>query len=191
MNIVVPKKQVDGLSNRKECETNTDKSASGVEMKTLNILGDNRFETFSKTRTGCRGIVVNDGKILVSREVNVDLWLIPGGGLEEGEKLAECCAREVLEETGFIVEPVEEYLLVNEYYEEYKYVTHYFICRMVGIGQQNLTDEEKQRGLIPKWLDLQDLLSIFSEHQKYAETNEMKRGMYLREYTALKEFLGA
>ena len=160
-------------------------------MKELDILGDNCFETFSKTRTGCRGIVVNDGKILVSRETNVDLWLIPGGGLEDGETLVECCAREVLEETGFIIEPVEEYLLVNEYYEEYKYVTHYFICKMVGLGHQNLTEEEKSRGLVPKWLDLQDLLSIFSEHQKYAKTNEMKRGMYLREYTALKEFLEA
>ena len=160
-------------------------------MKELDILGDNRFEMFSKMRTGCRGIVVNDGNILVSREANVDLWLIPGGGLEDGETLGECCAREVLEETGFIIEPVEEYLLVNEYYEEYKYVTHYFICKMVGIGHQNLTEEEKSRGLVPKWLDLQDLLSIFSEHQKYAKTNEMKRGMYLREYTALKEFLEA
>ena len=54
-----------------------------------------------------------------------------------------------------------------------------------------LTEEEKSRGLIPKWLDLQELLSIFSEHQKYAETNEMKRGAYLREYTALEEFIVA
>ena len=160
-------------------------------MKELDILGDNRFETFSKKRTGCRGIVVNNGKILVSREANVDYWLIPGGGLEEGETLAECWVREVLEETGYIIEPVEEYLLVNEYYEEYKYVTHYFICKMIGVGHQNLTEEEKSRGLIPKWLDLQELLSIFSEHQKYAETNEMKRGAYLREYTALKEYLVA
>ena len=158
-------------------------------MKELDILGDNRFETFSKTRTGCRGIIINNGKILASREVNVDYWLIPGGGLEGGETLAECCAREVLEETGCIVEPMEEYLLVNEYYEEYKYVTHYFICKMVGMSHQNLTEEEKSRGLVPKWLDLQELLSIFSEHQKYAETNEMKRGAYLREYTALQEYL--
>ena len=42
-------------------------------MKELDILGDNRFETFSKTRTGCRGIVVNDGKILAYREVKAIL----------------------------------------------------------------------------------------------------------------------
>ena len=42
-------------------------------MKELDILGDNRFETFSKTRTGCRGIAVNDGKILAYREVKAIL----------------------------------------------------------------------------------------------------------------------
>ena len=42
-------------------------------MKELDILGDNRFETFSKTQTGCRGIAVNDGKILASREVKAIL----------------------------------------------------------------------------------------------------------------------
>lgn len=56
-------------------------------METLEILGDNRFEMVSKTRTGCWGIVVRDGRILVSREVNVDYWLILGGGLEAGETL--------------------------------------------------------------------------------------------------------
>lgn len=31
-------------------------------MKTISIYGDNRFETYTKVRTACRGIVVRDGK---------------------------------------------------------------------------------------------------------------------------------
>ena len=42
-------------------------------MNGLDILGDNRFETFSRTRTGCREIVISDGKILFSREVKAIL----------------------------------------------------------------------------------------------------------------------
>ena len=158
-------------------------------MKKLEILGDNHCETYSKIRTGCRGIVVRDGRMLVSREVNVDLWMIPGGGLEVGETLEECCEREVQEETGFIVKPVEEHVLVSEYYKKYKYVTHYFICNMVGKSSQNLTEEEVRSGLVPEWVDLQKLLTIFSEYRKYAETDEIKCGIYLREYMALKEYL--
>ena len=37
-------------------------------MKTAEILGANRFETFSKTRAGSRAVVVRDGMILLSRE---------------------------------------------------------------------------------------------------------------------------
>ena len=84
-------------------------------MKEMDILGVNRFETYSKTRIGCRGIVIQDGNLLVSREEISDYWMLPGGGLENGETLSECCAREVLEETGYLVEPIEEFLVMNEY----------------------------------------------------------------------------
>ena len=36
-------------------------------------------------RKGCRGIVVKDGKVLLSHELNSKQYLIPGGGLEEVE----------------------------------------------------------------------------------------------------------
>ena len=160
-------------------------------MKEIDILGANRFETYSKTRTGCRGIVLQDGKLLVSREEISDYWILPGGSLEKGETLVECCTREVLEETGYLVEPIEEFLVMNEYYEEYRYVSHFFICKVVGNGEQKLTTAEKMRGLIPKWVDVQTFVNIVSRHQEYAATNEEKRGAYLREYTAITEYLNA
>ena len=147
-------------------------------MKEMDILGVNRFETYSKTRIGCRGIVIQDGKLLVSREEISDYWMLPGGGLENGETLSECCAREVLEETGYLVEPIEEFLVLNEYYEEYRYISHFFICKVVGKGEQKLTPVEKMRGLVPKWVDIQFFIDVVSKHQEYAATNEEKRGAY-------------
>ena len=160
-------------------------------MKEIDILGANRFETYSKTRIGCRGIVVQDGKLLVSREEISDYWMLPGGGLEKDETLTECCVREVLEETGYLVEPIEEFLVLNEYYEEYRYISHFFICKVVGQGKQQPTAVEKMRGLIPKWVDIQFFADIVSKYQEYAATNEEKRGAYLREYTAITEYLKA
>ena len=158
-------------------------------MKTVEILGANRFETYSKTRAGSRAVVVRDGKILLSHETISGWWLVPGGGMEEGETPEACCIRETEEETGFIVKPLRQFLTLYEYYEEYRYISHYFICEMKGMGKMHLTDAEKRRGLEPQWLPLQEAVSIFSRHQEYAYVSEEKRCSYLREYTALKEYL--
>jgi CubicO group peptidase (beta-lactamase class C family)/8-oxo-dGTP pyrophosphatase MutT (NUDIX family) len=158
-------------------------------MKTVEILGANRFETYTKTREGDRAIIVQDGKILLTHELNSGWWLIPGGGQEEGETPEDCVVREVEEETGYLVRPARRFLFMNEYYEEYHYMGYYFICEVTGKGQMNLTDVEKQRGLQSEWIPLQDAIELFSKHESYALENEEKRGSYQREYTALKEYM--
>ena len=160
-------------------------------MKEIEILGANRFETFTKTRTGCRAVILREGKILLSHETGTGWWLVPGGGLEPGETPEECCIREVEEETGLLVKPLRQFLTLYEYYEEYRYISHYFICEITGRGQMHLTENEAARGLEPAWLPLSEAIELFSKHQSYADTNEEKRGSYQREYTALTEFLQA
>ena len=54
-------------------------------METITIFGENRFDAHSRVRVACRGIVVRDGMILLTYEVNSDQWFIPGGGLEKGD----------------------------------------------------------------------------------------------------------
>lgn len=160
-----------------------------MTVKTIEIHGANAHKTFSKTRVGCRGIVLKDSRMLISHEVNPDYYSIPGGGLEKNETLEECCVREVREETGYIVKPDCHFLTLNEYYEEYKYTSHYFICDIIGKSEQNLTAAEMKRGLIPEWICPDKILEIFSKHNDFAAASEDKRGAYLREYTALTEYL--
>ena len=38
----------------------------------------------------------------------------------------------------------------------------------------------------PKWITIDETISIFSNHESYRNVDEMRRGMYYREYTALK-----
>ena len=160
-------------------------------MKQVDIFGTNRYATYTKTRVGCRGIVLKDGKLLVSREEVSDYWMLPGGGLEAGETPEACCIREVREETGYLVEPIEELFVINEYYKEYRYISHYYRCRVTGEGEQSLTETEKARGLVARWVDVPFFVDAVSKHETYAETNEDKRGSYLREYTAITEYLSS
>ena len=94
-------------------------------MKEIEILGENRFDTFTKTREGSRAIIVQDGMILLSHETISGWYLVPGGGLENDETPVDCCVREVEEETGIIVRPLHQFLTLYEYYEEYRYISYY------------------------------------------------------------------
>ena len=61
-------------------------------------------------RVGVGGVVVADGRVLLARRAKPPLlgrWSIPGGTVELGETLEEALVREMAEETGLEVEPLE------------------------------------------------------------------------------------
>ena len=158
-------------------------------VKVIEIFDEpTKSREYKYKREGCRGIVINNGKILLSYERDVDQYLIPGGGIEDDESLVDCCKRELAEETGSIVEPHTHYLTLEEYYNECYFISHYFICDRVGECKSSLTDEEKARGLVPLWLDIDEAIRIFSEYESYKGTNEMRFGAYYREWLALTEY---
>lgn len=121
-----------------------------------------------------RGILIKDDKILLTYEVNTDQYFIPGGGLENDESSEECCVRELAEETGCIVKTKEQYLTINEYYEEWLFVSHYYICDYIGETERKLTEREIEVGLEPRWISIKEAIELFSKHQDYArEYNDL------------------
>ena len=65
----------------------------------------------------------------------------------------------------------------------------YFFGAVTGSCERRLTDRERAAGMEPRWLPVKEALAIFSRHADYADTDEMRRGLYLREHTALSELL--
>lgn len=155
-------------------------------MQIKQIHGKNAFNSFTKTRTACRGVVIDNGKLLLSYETVTDQWMLPGGGLEGNESHSQCCAREVAEETGFTVKPYECYLELWEFYEEYKYITKFFLCTVEGHCERKLTRRELAVKMEPKWLPLEQAIAIFAKHEAYDGIDEERRGIYQREWEALK-----
>ena len=156
-------------------------------MKTIEIFGENREPTVKKRIEGCRGILIHGGMILLSYEKNNDQWMIPGGGLEAGESLEECCKRELAEETGVNVDAHTHFLTLEEYYHEYYFRSNYFLCGYLGECERHLTEAEAIRGLEPRWIAFEEALKIFGSYEAYKNTDEMRYGMYYREYLALTE----
>ncbi len=158
-------------------------------MRSIEIVGDDYIGHYEKERTACRGLIVKGDQILMSYEVNTDQWMIPGGGLEDGEDDRECVIREIEEETGVIAEPGECALEINEYYHDWKFASRYFICKVVGTGNRRLTENEMRKGMEPRWIAIEEIKKIFSGYADYHDRDSMRSGLYKREYTALCQLL--
>ena len=158
--------------------------------KIIDIIGANYFGKWTKTRTACRSIVIRDGKLLLSYETATGQWMLPGGGLEAGEDERECCVRETAEETGYRIRVSGCVLEIDEYYEDFRWVNRYFFGEVTGQVPPRLTAREQEVGMEPRWLPLEEIIRIFSGHASWADTDEMRRGMYLREHTALRKLCG-
>jgi 8-oxo-dGTP diphosphatase len=85
-------------------------------------------------------VIVQEGRVLLvqrGREPLKGRWSIPGGLIEIGEMLHEALVREVREETGLEVEPIELVELLDRIHREgervrYHYVIADYLCRVVG-----------------------------------------------------------
>lgn len=93
----------------------------------------------------CAGaLVVKDGKVLLGRRA-VDpargYWDIPGGFLNPWEHPADGAVREVAEETGLRVRPVQLLTVVIDTYADRDYTLNtYYIAEVIG-GQESPADD--------------------------------------------------
>ena len=119
-----------------------------------------------------RRTVVKDGYFKPARLVlYVVLIALIGGcyGFEHMSYKANIASDELktYKEYSILRSAVVDYPLY-EYYEEYRYISHYFVCEAAGVGRMRLTDAEARRGVTPQWLPLQQAIDIFSRHQSYS-----------------------
>jgi 8-oxo-dGTP pyrophosphatase MutT (NUDIX family) len=108
----------------------------------------------------------DDGRVLTMQRPG-GAWCLPGGNADPGEGPEETVVREVREETGLDVEPVE---LVDAYelpagtdYDPHGAITLVYRCEQVG-GDLALSHE----GDALQWQAVADVPEWFFDHERYA-----------------------
>ncbi|SES14775.1 ADP-ribose pyrophosphatase YjhB, NUDIX family [Butyrivibrio fibrisolvens] len=168
------------------------KEFGNTPVKQMRLINDDFVGHIDRLRHACRGILVQDGKVLLCHEPGSGLYIIPGGGVEGHENYADCCEREMLEETGYKTKAVKEYLDIEELFDVWRHINHYYICEIVeDTGVQHLTEAEKLAGYTNAWVPIGEALDIFGKYEDYHYKDIAVYGLYKREYAALKEYKSA
>lgn len=125
------------------------------------------MELIEKVSAG--GLIIKDDQVLVLYVPSHDETVFPKGIVESDESFEETAIREILEETGYHVEVVDE-LGSNTYeFEEfgkrYRKTVHYFLMKLVDekeIPQPNLQPGEEFEAV---WLPINQALEKLT-HQE-------------------------
>ena len=110
-------------------------------------------------RNSAKALVINDGKMLAIKIKDSDgeFYIMPGGGQDTDESLADCVCREVREEVGIQIECGELLFVIEGIHgERFHRVDLVFNCKYIDcIKDAVLCGDTNQIGF--DWLDISTL----------------------------------
>jgi 8-oxo-dGTP pyrophosphatase MutT (NUDIX family) len=106
---------------------------------------------------GARGVIIDDGRILLIQRSDNGRWALPAGAMEVGEDMAGCAVREVWEETGlratdltpFALYTGPGYTYTNEWLHTYQMIMMSFRIDAWAGDLVRVTDETLDARFFP------------------------------------------
>lgn len=116
------------------------------------------------------GLIYNEmeEKVLMVQNIGAG-WTLPGGAVEIGETLEQAVIREVMEETGLIVE-IEKLVAINEAFFEQKNEHVLFITFKVNVLEGECSIQDKEEIGEIKWMDLRTANILMPYHPNGVES---------------------
>ncbi len=141
-------------------------------------------------RQAVRAIIFKDDKLLLINTKKGD-YKFPGGGIEQDESHSEALTREVIEETGYLVDRVNELvgIVIEKKPDEFdstkifEMKSYYYLCD-IGRKQveQTLDEYEAEQEFKPMWIALNEALSKnyeLIEHESNGSNSWIKREAFV------------
>ncbi len=100
---------------------------------------------------GVGAVLIHEGRVLLIKRGKEPLrgrWVVPGGTVEVGETLEQALVREVQEETGLVVRPLEVVLVFDRIERDgdtvrYHYVIVDYLCEYVSGAPRAASDADE------------------------------------------------
>lgn len=123
-------------------------------------------------RPSAYGIVIKDGKVLMSKQFG-DSYDLPGGGVDLGEDIESAVLREIKEETGIDASTPKNIGVENNFFhsahgnkKSYHSILIYYSCSFEGgeLSMEGFDEYEKEYADIAEWIPIEsiDTLKIAS-----------------------------
>jgi 8-oxo-dGTP diphosphatase len=124
-------------------------------------------------RTRATSVIIKDGKLLMIHRLNngEEYWVLPGGGVEEGEEIKKAVLRELEEETSIIAELKDELLEFTDSRGDKHFL---FLCEYVSgepklhADSEEANNRDANQSYSPEWVEISRLpeLTIYPTEEK-------------------------
>ena len=140
------------------------------------VLYGDRISKGAELRVGSCAVIFDETrqKVLLTKRADNGLWCLPGGKMDSGESIEECCTREVVEETGLEVRTKrligvysnKDLLVVYSDGNKSQIVVLSFEAEIIG-GKIGLSEETTDFGYFS--LDEIESMSMHGRHKERVE----------------------
>ncbi len=169
-----------------------DKNKIIAIIKDSDVGYQNKDLNNPEIRYAARGIVINkDGDIAVFNKKKKNEYKLPGGGIEEHEDILEALKREILEETGCLVE-IEDFLgitIEEKSLTNFKQISYIFTCFVTEDTKvTHLTEKEKNEGGSLIFVSPKEAFNLINEsfnNLKGSEYDNLYRSLFMVKRDAL------
>lgn len=161
------------------------------ELTDLMVLGTDGLSSKAPRRKSRAILLREDGKVAVIYETKSNLYMLPGGGIEEGEDEQSAIIREIFEETGCTCDVIEHLGMVSEnrYHADATVLSYFFVVYSKSRQSvQHLTKEEEELGTVLKWCTLEEAFHLIRDA---SHDTKQKRFLQARDLAALNEFVSS
>jgi 8-oxo-dGTP pyrophosphatase MutT (NUDIX family) len=138
-----------------------------------------------RIRNAARAIILDKNNNIAILNVTKERYhKLPGGKIENRENVLQALKREIKEETGCDIKIINKIGKIIEYKSSYgeKQKSYCYLTKVTKIGNLNLTKEEKNKGFILKWDNIDNLIKLIRNDSPKDYTSKFIR---LRDFSFL------